>query len=78
MLFNNSGKSCTNKNIEKFSPHVKEDVNKNIEREYEINKQNKDEIPKVVYCSYYDIDMIPNDVIENLKGYYKGYTINIL
>ena len=57
---------------------VQADVHKRID-ENKINsgKRNRVAIPKVVYLTYHDIDMIPPHVIENLKRYCNGYKIEI-
>ena len=73
----------THKRTKGYRPPVKEEVHKKIAEEKDNISENKTEepnrvaIPKVVYLTYHDIDMIPHHIIENLKRYCHGYKVEI-
>ena len=59
-----------------YSPPNQELVHKKMDAEV-LNQKDSSIIPKVVYMTYHNIDMIPPDVLENVKKYCKGYRIEI-
>ena len=66
------------KRVKEYIPPVKEDVHKKITEDKDNSEvSNSVEIPKVVYLTYHDIDMIPPQVIEDLKKYCHGYKVEI-
>ena len=68
--------------IKVYTSPTQEEINKKI-KDMEAKKiqekvdQSSPYIPKVVYMTYHDIDGIPPMVLENIKKYCKGYTIEI-
>ena len=68
--------------IQVYTSPTQEEINKKIKDmeakkiQEKVDKSNP-YIPKVVYMTYHDIDGIPPMVLENIKKYCKGYTIEI-
>ena len=76
--FRNKSDEYLHKRVKEYIPPVKEDVHKKISEDKDNSEvSNRVEIPKVVYLTYHDIDMIPPQVIEDLKKYCHGYKVEI-
>jgi FkbM family methyltransferase len=76
-MFRNGSKSSGR--VTEYMPPVKESVDKRILKEKEKTREGADSavVPKVVYATYHDIDLVPHRVIEDLKRYCHGYKVEV-
>jgi hypothetical protein len=76
-MFRNGSKSSGR--IKEYMLPMKENVDKRILKEKEKTREGADSavVPKVVYATYHDIDLVPHRVIEDLKRYCHGYKVEV-
>ena len=76
-MFRNGSKSSGK--IKEYMLPMKENVDKRILKEKEKTTRGSDSavVPKVVYATYHDIDLVPQRVIEDLKRYCHGYKVEV-